>query len=68
LLTDIIDQDKQSYIGKQAEDLKTKMHFTETKALNPEQKFTEMVGAYELDEIVEGESLPMIDVEKGADK
>jgi len=68
LLTDIIDQDKLSYIGKQTEELKTKMHFTETKALNPEQKFTEAVGAYELDEIVEGQSLPMIDVEKGADK
>jgi hypothetical protein len=68
LLTDIIDQDKQSYIGKQTEDLKTKMHFTETKALNPEQKFSEIVGAYELDEMTEGQSLPVIDVEKGADK
>lgn len=68
LLTDIIDQSKLSYIGKQAEELKSKMHFTETKALNPEQKFSEQVGAYELDEITEGQSLPMIDVEKGADK
>jgi len=68
MLTDIIDQDKLSYIGKQTEELKNKMHFTDTKALNPEQKFTEMVGAYELDEVTEGQSLPMIDVEKGADK
>jgi hypothetical protein len=53
LLTDIIDQDKLSYIGKQTEDLKAKMHFTPTKALNPEQKFSETVGAYELDELTE---------------
>jgi hypothetical protein len=53
LLVDIIDQDKLSYIGKQAEDLKSKMIFTETKALNPTQVFTEQVGAYELDEVTE---------------
>ena len=68
LITDIIDTNKQSYIAKQAEDLQSKMHYTETKALNPLQVFSETVGAYELDEIKEGQSLPVIDVEKGADK
>lgn len=68
MLTDIIEQDKLSYVGKQTEDLMSKMLYTPTKALNPEQTFTEQVGAYELDTITEGQSLPMIDVEKGADK
>lgn len=67
LLGDIINQDKLSYM-KENSDLQSKMHFTETKALNPYEVFTEQVGAYELDEITEGQSLPIIDVEKGADK
>jgi len=66
LLADIIEQDKLSYAYQ--ETLKANMLFKETKALNPEQKFSEAVWAYETDEIVEWQSLPVIDVEKGPDK
>ena len=68
LLTDIIEQDKLSIFAKQADVIKSDMQFTDTKALNPGQVFSEQVGAYELDEINEWQSLPTIDVEKGADK
>lgn len=66
LLADIVEQDKSSYAYQ--EDLKANMLFKETKASNPEQTFSEAVGAYELDEITEGQSLPIIDVEKWANK
>lgn len=66
LLADIVEQDKLSYAYQ--EDLKAKMLFKETKALNPEQTFSEAVWAYETDEINEGQSLPIIDVEKWPNK
>lgn len=65
-LADIIDQDKKSF--EYAKNIKSDMLFTEVKVTNPSQTFSEQVGADELDEINEGQNLPVIDVSKGANK
>jgi hypothetical protein len=66
LITALFDQDEVSQ--EYMEDLMEKMGFKQTRALTPEQKFSIMIGAYELEKITEDQDLPEAEVGKGANK
>ena len=66
LITSLFDQDLVSH--EYMEDLMSKLGFKATRALTPEQKFSVIIGAYELSEITEGQDIPDVEVGKGADK
>lgn len=51
LITSLFDQDLASH--EYMEDLMEKMGFRATRALTPDQKFSVIIGAYELSEITE---------------
>jgi len=56
LITDIFDADKTSF--EINNDITAKLGLKETRALTPDQKFRQTIGAYELDAIDEGEDFP----------
>lgn len=66
LITALFDQDLSS--AEYDEDLMAKLGFKPTKALTPEQKFSVIIGAYELEEITEDENLPDVDLGRGEAK
>lgn len=66
LITSLFDQDNVS--AEYQEDLMAKMGFKSTRALTPDQKFSIMIGAYELSDITEGQDIPDVEVGKGNDK
>lgn len=65
-VTAIFEQDVVSY--EYTEWLLDKLGFTSTRPLNPNEKFSIEIGAYELDEMTEGQLIPEVDVGKGRDK
>lgn len=66
LITDLFDQDEVS--AQYNKELMNKIGLTYTKPINIEETFDIMVGSGELDEIEEGENLPLIDLAKGKGK
>ena len=66
LITKLFDQDLSS--AEYDEDLMAKLGFTPTKALTPDQKFSVIIGAYELDEITEDQDFPDVDLGRGEAK
>jgi len=66
LITSLFDQDIVS--AEYSTDLESKLWFKYTQALTPDQKFSVMVGAYELDDITEWENLPEMEISRGEDK
>lgn len=66
LITALFDQDKVS--NEYQEDLMAKMWFKSTRALSPDQKFSVIIGAYELEEITEDQDIPDVDTGKGESK
>jgi hypothetical protein len=66
LITSLFDQDLVSH--EYMEDLMEKMGFRSTRALTPDQKFSVIIGAYELSEITEGQDIPDVEVGKGNNK
>lgn len=56
LISDIFDADKTSF--EINNDITAKLGIKETRALTPDQKFRQTIGAYELDAIGEGEDFP----------
>ena len=66
LLADIYIQDNVSYAYKSG--VKDMLHYKSHIPTNPEQVFSEQVGAEELDEITENQNVPVSTVSKGADK
>lgn len=66
LITSLFDQDIVS--AEYSEDVASKLWFKRTQALTPDQKFSVMIGSYELDLITEGQDLPEMETSKGADK
>ena len=66
LISDLFDQDLIS--AQYKTDLMSKLGLVYTKPLNQDQTFDIMVGTGELDEIKEGENLPIKDISKGKGK
>jgi hypothetical protein len=66
LITALFDQDLAS--SEYQEDLMSKMGFKATRALTPDQKFSIIIGAFELSDITEGQDIPDVETGKGADK
>ncbi len=66
LITSLFDQDMSS--AELDEDLMAKLGFKSTRALTPDQKFSVIIGAYELSEITESEDIPDVDTGRGETK
>lgn len=66
LITSLFDQDLVS--AEYQEDLMSKLGFKSTRALTPDQKFSIILGAYELSDISEGQDIPDVETGKGNDK
>jgi hypothetical protein len=58
LISDIFDADKSSF--EINNDVVSKLGFKETRALTPDQKFRQSIGAYELDKIDEDQDFPVM--------
>lgn len=64
----VFDEDQVSNQIQRSEEQVSRMGYTTTTVLNPEQQFTVLAGSKPLAEINEGQSLPLVDSWKGADK